>query len=91
VIEIANHKINGKKVEVSFRARVSIGRLASAEFAVDGGEWFLVFPTDGIADSPAEDFQMTTADLPSGEHAIGLRASDGTGNTGTAKLIVRIP
>jgi hypothetical protein len=90
-LEVVNHKISGKKVEILFRARVPIDRILSAEFSVDGGEWFLVFPTDGIADSPQEDFQMTTQDLAPGEHAIGLRAGDSTGSTGTTKLIVKIP
>jgi hypothetical protein len=90
-LEVVNHKISGKKVEIHFRARVPTDRILSAEFSVDGGEWFLVFPTDGIADSPQEDFQMTTLDLAPGEHAIGLRAGDSTGSTGTTKLIVKIP
>jgi hypothetical protein len=90
-LEVVNHKISGKKVEILFRARVPIDRILSAEFSVDGGEWFLVFPTDGIADSSQEDFQMTTQDLAPGEHAIGLRAGDSTGSTGTTKLIVKIP
>ena len=89
-IEILNHKVNGRKVEVQFRARVGTGRIASAEFSIDGGEWFLVFPSDGIADSAQEEFQVTTPELPIGEHALGLRAGDVVGNTGTAKLIVQI-
>lgn len=89
-IEILNHKVNGRKVEVQFRARVGTGRIASAEFSIDGGEWFLVFPSDGIADSAQEEFQVTTPELPIGEHALGLRAGDAVGNTGTAKLIVQI-
>jgi hypothetical protein len=90
-VEVVNHKITGRKVEIHFRARVPSNRISSAEFSVDGGEWFLVFPVDGIADSPQEDFQVTTLDLAPGEHAIGLRAGDSTGSTGTAKLIVKIP
>jgi hypothetical protein len=58
---------------------------------VDGGEWFLVYPTDGVADSAREEFQFVTADLAPGEHVIGVRASDLTGSTGTAKAVVKIP
>jgi hypothetical protein len=91
VLEITGQKVQGKKVEVQFRARVLAGRVASGEFSVDGGGWSLLSPVDGICDSPQEDFQLATPELAPGEHVIGLRASDANGNTGTAKAIVKIP
>ncbi len=90
-IEISSQKINGKRVEVQFRAKVPTGRIATAEFSIDGGEWYLIFPSDGIADSAQEDYQFSTPELSVGEHLIGLRSSDSNGNTGTSKLIVKIP
>jgi hypothetical protein len=90
LVEVASNKMSGRKVEVQFRARVLTGRIATAEFAVDGGAWSLIFPADGIADSVQEDYRVTTPELSIGEHMIGIRASDGDGNTGTAKLVVRI-
>jgi hypothetical protein len=89
-VEITNHRIDGKKVEVTFQATIPTGRIESAEFSIDGGSWFLLFPTDGIADGTAEEFQFTTPELTLGEHVIGLRASDINGNTGTTKLIAKI-
>lgn len=91
VIENIAQKLDGKRVEVQFRARVATGNIATAEFSIDGGDWNLMFPVDGIADSMQEDFQFITSDLMAGEHVLGLRASDGVGNTGNAKLIVKIP
>jgi len=90
LVTVMSHTVNGKRVEVQFHAKVGTGRIVSGEFSIDGGEWFLVFPTDGIADSVDEDFQLVTPDLTPGEHLIGLRASDANGNTGTAKLLVKI-
>ena len=90
-ITISTQQVTGKRVEITFRATVGTGHIASGEFSVDGGEWFLVFPSDGIADSTVEDFQVTTPDLLPGEHLIGLRTSDALGNTGTTKLVVKIP
>ena len=90
-IEITGNKVNGKRVEVQFRARVPTGRIGTAEFSIDGGEWFLVFPVDGIADSALEEFQFSTSELSVGEHLIGVRSSDSNGNTGTTKLLVKIP
>jgi hypothetical protein len=90
-VEIMGSKINGRKVEAQFHAQVAIGRISTAEFSVDGGEWHLVFPADGIADSAQEEYRIITPELSSGEHLIGIRSSDGDGNTGTAKLIIKIP
>ncbi len=89
-ITIASQNVSGKRVEIQFHAKIGAGHIASGEFSIDGGDWYLVFPTDGIADSPEEDFRLTTPELTPGEHMIGLRASDATGNTGTTKLIVKI-
>jgi hypothetical protein len=90
-IEIVSNKVNGKKAELQFRTRVSTGRVATAEFSIDGGEWHLIFPVDGIADSTQEEFRIGTAELSLGEHLIGIRSSDGDGNTGTARIVVKIP
>lgn len=90
-LEITGNKVNGKKVEAQFRASVTTGRIATAEFSIDGGEWNLVFPVDGIADSAQEDYRIVTPELSSGEHLLGIRASDRNGNTGTSKIVVKIP
>ena len=91
LVEISSNKLNGKRVDVQFKAKVPTGRIATGEFSIDGGDWSLVFPVDGIADSAQEDFQFTTPELAVGEHLIGMRASDSNGNTGTARLLVKIP
>jgi hypothetical protein len=90
-VEIVDKNVDGKKAMARFRARVHTGRIATAEFNIDGGEWYLVFPEDGIADSSQEDYRIATAELSAGEHLIGIRASDENGNTGTAKLVIKIP
>ncbi len=90
-IEITASNLNGKRTEAKFRARVLTGSIATAEFSIDGGEWLLIFPSDGIADSPQEEYRILTPELSVGEHLIGIRASDRAGNTGTGKLIIRIP
>jgi hypothetical protein len=89
-LDITANKVSGKKVEVQFRASVTIGRIATAEFSIDGGDWNLIFPVDGIADSAQEEYRFTTPELSVGEHLLGLRASDRDGDTGTAKLVVKI-
>jgi hypothetical protein len=90
-LEIAGNKINGKRVEMQFGASVTTGRIATAEFSIDGGDWNLIFPVDGIADSAQEEYRITTPELAMGEHLVGIRASDADGNTGTTKVVVKIP
>lgn len=90
-IEISGQQVAGKRVEAQFRASVTTGRIATAEFSIDGGAWNLLFPVDGIADSMEEEYRIVTPDLSTGEHLIGIRASDRDGNTGTGKLVVKIP
>ena len=90
-LEIQSREVQDKKVSVRFRACVPAGNIATAEFSVDGGRWYLLHPSDGIADSDCELFLLSTPDLSVGEHLIAIRASDRYGNTGVAKEIHRIP
>ena len=90
-LEITGSEVEGNKVVVRFRASVRTGNIASAEFSIDGGEWRLVFPIDGIADSAVEEYLVVTPELTSGEHLIGVRAGDRNGITGTAGTLVLIP
>ncbi|MBN2318341.1 MAG: hypothetical protein JXR49_04655 [Acidobacteria bacterium] len=90
-VEIKTSEVRGRSVEVAFDAYVLTGSIATAEFSIDGGDWNLVFPDDGIADSAQEAFRITTSDLSAGEHLIGIRASDRDGNTGISKVVVQIP
>ena len=90
-IEVTGQKPQAKRVEAQFRTRVATGRISTAEFSIDGGEWMLLFPVDGIADSAQEEYQFQTPEMPNGEHVIGIRSSDANGNTATTKIIVKIP
>lgn len=90
-LELESREVKNKRVSIRFRACVTAGNIATAEFSVDGGEWYLLYPVDGIADSDCELFSLSTPDLSVGEHLVGIRASDRYGNTGIAKEIFRIP
>jgi hypothetical protein len=90
-IEITDSEVNGKQATVLFDARVDTGSIATSEFAVDGGDWNLIFPVDGVADSAFEQYRIKTPDLSIGEHLISIRASDRDGNTGISKTTIRIP
>ncbi|MBN2338207.1 MAG: hypothetical protein JXP48_06670 [Acidobacteria bacterium] len=90
-IEILARSVEGRRVEVRFRAGVSAGAVHSAEYSIDGGAWRLLSPVDGIADSPLEEYLMVTPELAAGEHLIGIRAGDRNGTTGTAGFVLTVP
>ncbi|HEX8068682.1 MAG TPA: hypothetical protein VF546_01940 [Pyrinomonadaceae bacterium] len=82
--------VAGERVRARFNADDGQGMIRRADVSVDGGPWRTVFPEDGIADSPREAY---TVELPlpagPGEHTISLRAFDASGNTGSARVLVR--
>lgn len=81
----------GRKVELSFEVVDTFSPVESAEYAVDGGDWTVVNPLDGVADSPREAYR-TEVDIDSaGEHTLGVRATDQMGNRGAGHVRVEVP
>ncbi len=74
---------------VSGRARDDQSPLASLEFAVDGGDWQVLSPADGICDDLVEAFTLKLPALPPGPHAVTVRAWDSADNVGAASISVR--
>jgi hypothetical protein len=90
-ITTSNPVIHGHTAEVTFDARDTTSKILRGEYSVDGGSWLLVFPIDGIADSPHETFKVAvTFDKP-GEHVIAFRCSDASSNIGTSKVTLSMP
>jgi hypothetical protein len=59
--------------------------------AIDGGEWHLLSPSDGIADEKVESFSFTLPKLARGPHAVAIRATDSNDNLGAVQLEVTAP
>jgi sugar lactone lactonase YvrE len=83
--------LSGGRVRVAIDAADSTSTLNQAEISVDAGEFRMVFPRDGIADSKSESFAWQSESLPQGEHVIAFRIYDQNDNVGLGKLVVRIP
>ncbi|HST53102.1 MAG TPA: hypothetical protein VLJ61_13925 [Pyrinomonadaceae bacterium] len=77
------------RVRVRFNVDDASGMVRRADVSVDGGDWHAVFPEDGIADSPHETYALDLPLAAAGEHTISLRAVDGSGNVGSARVVVR--
>jgi hypothetical protein len=76
-------------LRVSGRATDGFSTIGRLEYAVDGGEWQVVFPADDLLDAREESFAF---ELPpehaEGLHVVTIRAFDEAGNQVTARAQV---
>jgi hypothetical protein len=69
-------------LDVAFQAEDAYSYIEEAKILVRPGEWRVVFPIDGIADSRSESFKFSVK-LPAGaENQITVRVRDSYGNVG---------
>ena len=64
--------------------------LWKADYAVNSGDWKVVFPVDRIFDSRTETLRFELRELTSGEHTVVVRATDALGNVGVGKAMVDV-
>jgi outer membrane protein assembly factor BamB len=74
---------------VTGRARDDQSPLTSLEYAIDGGDWQVLSPADGICDDLVEAFTLKLPPLAPGPHAVTVRAWDSADNVGSASVTVR--
>jgi len=91
VIKNSAPSINGRVITVKFDAVDSGSVIKHAEYSLDGGNWQLIFPDDGISDSKAESYTVALTVSEPGEHTIAFRATDTNVNVGSAKITVQVP
>jgi len=58
------------------------------ELSIDAGRWEEVYPVDGLADSPEEQYDIPLRPSGAGPHVVVLRATDILGNTSTVRVDV---
>ena len=90
VIFLKALKIETGVFRVSGSASDATSPLMSGDYAIDSGEWNMFFPADGIFDSREERFGFKVNDLPPGEHVVLVRITDGLGNIGVGKTMIRM-
>jgi outer membrane protein assembly factor BamB len=82
-------------VSVKFTAHDATSSIDRAQYSVDGGDWILVTPKNGISDAPEEHYEFLAAvpegTAPGSEHTIAVRAYDHFDNVGSAKTTVTVP
>ena len=64
--------------------------LWKADYAVNSGDWKVVFPVDRIFDSRTETLRFEIQELTAGEYTVVVRATDALGNVGVGKATVDV-
>jgi WD40 repeat protein len=84
-------------VVLRFTARDASRSIDRAQYSVDGGDWILIAPANGISDAPEEHYQVSVTFPSTGpasgdrEHTIAVRAYDRFENVGSAKTTIIVP
>jgi len=84
-------------VVVKFTARDASSSIDRAQYSLDGGDWILVAPTNGVSDALEEHYQFSLSfdfkapATGSREHTIAVRAYDRYENVGSAKTTTTVP
>ena len=81
-------KKEGSGAIVEAKASDQVSRVHSLEYSIDAARWVLAMPADGVGDSSSETFRIPLGHLAAGEHTVLLKATDGEGNVGTARVVV---
>src|SRR3984957_18371994 len=101
VIDNLAATLDGKQVQVRFRASDSFSPIKRAEYSLDGGDWQFIEPVGQLSDSKTEnyDFRVTvpaTEAAPAimkgstgNDHVIVVCAYDRLDNLATAKTVIR--
>ncbi|MDH3531146.1 MAG: hypothetical protein OEQ28_16425, partial [Acidobacteriota bacterium] len=88
VVTMTNDGVrNGSEFTVGFSATEKSSFIRRAEFSVNGGKWYPVYPDDGIADGKTETFTVT-ADVGEEESfVLSLRVFDAVGQIGSMRVV----
>jgi len=82
--------VENQTATFGFAARTIASSIYQVEYSLDGEQWQLVYPEDGIADSRQEQFVVQLENLKKGSHTIRVRVVDRVGNLGTHSQQVAI-
>ena len=78
-------------IAVSGHASDGQSILVRLEVEVGDGDWRMLTPSGGFADSRDLDFTVKLPDIKAGEHSVAVRAVDRAGNGATRAARVRVP
>ncbi len=90
-LEVGEPRISGDSASLRVEARTRTSDVYQFEYSVDGGVWSVVHPSDGLADSQNEIYEVKIEGLQQGRHSLFLRVVDSVGNLGTGRADFTVP
>jgi WD40 repeat protein len=88
VIELQPVVHSGNRISVPFVVRDSQSAVQRVEYSLDASRWRVIYPKDGIPDSPREEFELPIDEREPGKSVI-IRATDAMNNVATAVAQIR--
>ncbi len=78
----------GGRLRITFSAKDAASKIAAAEYSLNGGDWKLLSPVNGLYDASELDFDFDAGPAAAGRHAAAVRVRDSQGNLAAAKTAV---
>jgi hypothetical protein len=80
---------SGAQWTAGFEALDHLSRIKEAWYALDAGDWQLIYPTDNVADQRRESYQFTVSNVTSTTPSVlAVKVVDANGNSGFGKVQV---
>ncbi|HOE64725.1 MAG TPA: hypothetical protein PKW18_04505 [Candidatus Sumerlaeota bacterium] len=86
--EISYKAVDKNSIMVKAGVEDKSSIIASAQYSINAGDWYVLFPEDEIFDAEKENFSFLIKDLDKEEAAITLQVTDAEGNTLVGKVLV---
>jgi hypothetical protein len=94
LVDNSKPQINGLTVKypaATGLAADAFSRIDEIAYSVDGGDWVMAYPKDGVFDDVAEAFSLKLPDgLAAGPHTLSIRVADEADNIGAASVTFRV-
>lgn len=84
--EILNSKTNGNVI--SFTAKDALSWIDKAEYSINGGEWTLLDPVNGVTDSRVLDYQLTVPAGGADQRVVAIRVFDEADNVVVTRYLL---
>jgi hypothetical protein len=85
-IENLRADTSGAAAKITFEGVTSGLAITRAQYSVDAGDWFIVFPATGLSDGPKESYQLELPGLMPGPHTIAVQIFDRFENSTAAQV-----
>jgi hypothetical protein len=79
---------SGTSLDIDIQAEDKTSALRRCEFSLDAGSWQQIEASDGVTDSPHEQFRLHLEMLRPGEHLLVFRVYDSANNAGLSKVVI---